>query len=31
MLNKDKGGMGLLTPLEGKCGGSPFPLQSGHA
>ena len=31
MLNKDEGGMEPLTPLEGKCGGSPLTLQSGHA
>lgn len=31
MLNKDESGMGPLTPLEGKRGGSPLALQSGHA
>lgn len=24
MLNKDEGGVGPLTPLEGKCGDSPL-------
>lgn len=31
MLNKDKGGMGLLMPLEGIRGGFPLTLQSGRA